>query len=379
MTEITLEDICKEYATPGGKVAAVVGVSLKVAAGELFFLLGPSGCGKTTLLRIVAGLVEATRGRVLFDGRDVTGRSAEDRHTAMVFQNYALWPHMTVRQNVEFGPRMRGRPRKERRAVAAEQLARVQMAEYGRRRPGQLSGGQQQRVALARALAAGARCLLLDEPLSNLDARLRLHMRGELRGLVKETGVTAIYVTHDQKEALSMADRIAVMDAGRVVQVGTAAEIYNRPASRFVADFVGEANFIEGRVAAGTGAICRIETKAGVLAAACKPRPAAGATVTCCVRPERIGIASAKGKGAAGGTRTAAHAAAVAPSKGGAGAITATVEGVTYLGEVRQYACRLAGGELWRVTVLAGGEKAIAAGGKVRLAVAAADVAVIAG
>ncbi|MCJ7545119.1 MAG: ABC transporter ATP-binding protein, partial [Phycisphaerae bacterium] len=346
MTENTLQDIAKEYPAPGGAVRAVDHVSLHVAGGELFFLLGPSGCGKTTLLRIVAGLVAPTAGRVLFDGRDVTGTSVEDRHTAMVFQNYALWPHMTVRQNVEFGPKMRRRPAAQRRTLVQEHLARVQISELARRKPSQLSGGQQQRVALARALAAGSRCLLLDEPLSNLDARLRLLMRGELRRLVKDTGVTAIYVTHDQKEALSMADRIAVMDSGRVVQTGTAEEIYNRPASRFVADFVGEGNFITGRVTA-TGPTCQIETTAGVLSSACAPCPPAGSIVTCCVRPERITIAPA------------APVQATPPSAApGASTIPATVQSVTYLGEVRQYTCRLASGESWRVTVLAGRDPA---------------------
>jgi ABC-type Fe3+/spermidine/putrescine transport system ATPase subunit len=365
MTEITLEDLCKDYPSPAGLVHAVDHVSLKVAAGELFFLLGPSGCGKTTLLRIVAGLIVPTAGRVLFDGRDVTDLSVEDRYTAMVFQNYALWPHMTVRQNVEFGPKMRRRPAAERRLVVQEHLARVQLADLARRKPSQLSGGQQQRVALARALAAGSRCLLLDEPLSNLDARLRLLMRGELRQLVKDTGVTAIYVTHDQKEALSMADRIAVMDAGRVVQIGSAQELYNRPATRFVADFVGEANFISGRVAA-TGPTCRIDTPAGALLSACEPVPPAGATVTCCVRPERITIAPA----------TAAQASPPAGAER-ASTLSAVVESATYLGEMRQYLCRLASGELWRVTVLATRDPALAPGARVHLTIAPADVAII--
>jgi ABC-type Fe3+/spermidine/putrescine transport system ATPase subunit len=361
MTEVTLETIVKEFTTPTGVVRAVDHVSLSVRSGELFFLLGPSGCGKTTLLRIVAGLIAPTAGRVLFDGHDVTGLSVEDRYTAMVFQNYALWPHMTVRQNVEFGPKMRRRPAAERRKLVQEHLARVQMVELARRKPHQLSGGQQQRVALARALAAGSRCLLLDEPLSNLDARLRLHMRGQLRGLVKQTGVTAIYVTHDQKEALSMADRIAVMDAGRVVQIGTAEQIYNRPASRFVADFVGEANFIPGRVTA-RGAICQVQTPAGVLSSACEVCPPVGEKVTCCVRPERIAIVPA--------------AEGHSPAAGGS-TLQAEIENVTYLGEIRQYTCRLPNGDSWRVTVLAGRQATLAAGTAVRLLVAPADVALI--
>ncbi len=363
MTEITLRNITKDYRTPGGVVRAVDDVSVRIAAGELFFLLGPSGCGKTTLLRIIAGLIEPTSGRVLFGEQDVTGLSVEDRNTAMVFQNYALWPHMTVGANVEFGPKMRKVARAARRGIVAENLARVQMADFARRKPNQLSGGQQQRVALARALAARGQCLLLDEPLSNLDARLRLHMRGELRQLVKATGVTAVYVTHDQKEALSMADRIAVMDAGRVVQVGTAEDIYNRPASRFVADFVGEANFVAGHVTTA-GAVCSVETPAGVLASACASCPPAGAAVTCCIRPERIAIAAAReGKAPPAGTSV----------------LAGRIDSATYLGEMRQFTCRLDSGDLWRVTVLAGGQAALAPGDAVRLTVAADDIAVING
>jgi len=192
---IELQNITKTYPRQTG--LAVNDVSLTIASGELFFLLGPSGCGKTTLLRIIAGLLDATTGRVLFDGHDVSDTPPERRGTAMVFQNYALWPHMTVGQNVEFGPRMQRAPAADRRRRAAAALERVRMADFAGRKPNQLSGGQQQRVALARALAAGTQCLLLDEPLSNLDARLRLAMRTELRQLVKDAGITAVYVTHD--------------------------------------------------------------------------------------------------------------------------------------------------------------------------------------
>ena len=197
MTTIRLERMSKVYRSGGQDVRAVDDVSLRVESGEFFFLLGPSGCGKTTLLRIIAGLVEPTEGRLWFDKRDVTDLPTERRHTAMVFQNYALWPHMTVGRNVEFGPRMRGLPAARRRELVGANLRRVQMEGYASRKPNQLSGGQQQRVALARALAAGGDCLLLDEPLSNLDARLRLAMRDQLRQLVKQAGATAIYVTHD--------------------------------------------------------------------------------------------------------------------------------------------------------------------------------------
>jgi len=225
MIDIKLQNLARSFGSGHSAVRAVDDVSLTIPAGEFFFLLGPSGCGKTTLLRMIAGLIEPTDGRVLFGDRDLTFVPMEQRNVAMVFQNYALWPHMTVQDNVEFGPKMQGKARPVRQEIAAAKLGLVQMEAYGPRKPNQLSGGQQQRVALARALAAQSSCLLLDEPLSNLDARLRQHMRVELRQLVKSTGVTAIYVTHDQAEALSMADRIAVMNAGRVVQVGTPQEL----------------------------------------------------------------------------------------------------------------------------------------------------------
>lgn len=349
MKEIQLDNIRKVFGS--SPEAAVDGVSLTILPGEFFFLLGPSGCGKTTLLRMIAGLVDPTAGRVLLGGRDVTGLPVEQRNTAMVFQSYALWPHMTVQQNVEFGPRMKGLPAGQRRQIARENLARVEMDSLAGRKPNQLSGGQQQRVALARALAAGSDCLLLDEPLSNLDARLRLHMRGQLRELVKSSGTTAVYVTHDQKEALSMADRIAVMNRGRVVQVGRPEELYSRPASRFVADFLGEANFISGRFDGEA-----VQTAAGVLAVHASAGIAAG-EVTCCVRPERIGITPA--------------------SSGVAGGLPARVEGVTYLGELRQFTCRLGDGTLWKVSALGGGSSALETGMDARLTISPADVVLL--
>jgi iron(III) transport system ATP-binding protein len=363
MKRISLENISKLYGSAGGGTArAVDDVSVVIEPGEFFFLLGPSGCGKTTLLRIIAGLTDPTAGRVLLGDRDVTGTPIERRRTAMVFQSYALWPHMTVRQNVEFGPRMQGVARGERRALAEDSLARVRMGEYAGRKPNQLSGGQQQRVALARALAARADCLLLDEPLSNLDARLRLQMRTELRGLVKSSGTTAVYVTHDQKEALSMADRIAVMDVGRVVQVGRPGEVYDHPASRFVADFLGEANFLPGRVSAG--APRRVQTPVGVLPGSDAGDAPPGTAVTCCVRPERVAIAAA--------------AAAAPPAVGDALAeIAATVESSLYLGETRQYVCRLAEGSAWKVFALAGAAGRFEPGDKVVLRFVPGDMALL--
>lgn len=224
-------------------------ICLAVSEGELFFLLGPSGCGKTTLLRTVGGFYAPASGRVVLDGVDVTQVPPHRRNTPMVFQNYALWPHMSVFDNVAHGLRARKMPAAEIRKRVDDSLRLVRLEEYSRRRPNQLSGGQQQRVALARALVVDPQLLLLDEPLSNLDAKLRVDMRHELKSLHHRLGLTTLYVTHDQEEALSMADRMAVMRAGRIVQVGTPTELYARPQTSFVATFLGEANVVAGEVA----------------------------------------------------------------------------------------------------------------------------------
>jgi iron(III) transport system ATP-binding protein len=354
-----------------GRFRALEGVTLHVPDGELVALLGPSGCGKTTLLRIIAGLTSPSGGRIMLGEKDVTDVAVEDRNTAMVFQNYALWPHMTVRENVEFGPKMRGVRRKQRRELAAQNLTRVEMADLAGRKPNQLSGGQQQRVALARALAARPDCLLLDEPLSNLDARLRLHMRQELRSLVKATGTTAVYVTHDQKEALSMADRMAVMAEGRVVQVGSPSEVYDHPRTRFVADFLGEANFVDGTVAAADGQHVRVDTPVGSLladlASCCGPGGEAlriappRSRVTCCLRPKRIALSAGRQAGLADG----------------AARIVGTVVRCVYLGELRQYFCDLGGSTWWKVFVLADGRPPLAEGQTVTLEIAARDVSLL--
>jgi iron(III) transport system ATP-binding protein len=288
-TNIEIQSLSKHYkGFTQGITRAVDRISLTIPAGALFFLLGPSGCGKTTLLRMLAGFIEPTEGAILFNGRDVTRVPPNKRNTGMVFQSYALWPHMTVAQNVAFGLSVRKVPRPQREARVDEALRAVRMDEYARRRPNQLSGGQQQRVALARALVVRPDVLLLDEPLSNLDAKLRLEMRHEIRRICKESGLTTVYVTHDQKEALSMADGIAVLDMGVVAQVGPPREIYNRPRSRFVADFLGETNFIEAQVVRpGPDALLR--TAAGELRSSACPADAAG-RVTCSVRPEAIRI-----------------------------------------------------------------------------------------
>ena len=237
---IQIQGLVKRF----GATTALDHVTLDIEPGELFFLLGPSGCGKTTLLRHVAGFYEPDEGRILIGGEDVTRVPPHRRDTGMVFQSYALWPHMTLAENVAFGLRMRGVGKAETVERVRKALAAVKMEDKASRKPNQLSGGQQQRVALARALVVQPRCLLLDEPLSNLDAKLRLEMRGEIRRICKEAGLTAVYVTHDQKEALSIADRLAVMQAGRLEQVGAPLEVYRKPKNRFVASFIGETNFL---------------------------------------------------------------------------------------------------------------------------------------
>jgi iron(III) transport system ATP-binding protein len=231
-----------------GENAVLNGIDLAIEPGEFFALLGPSGSGKSTLLRIIAGFNPAQTGRILIDGRDVTRIPPWQRNVGMVFQNYALWPHMTVRQNVAFGLEERRLPKNEIAAKVEAALALVDLAEFSKRRPSQLSGGQQQRVALARTLAIEPQVLLLDEPLSNLDAKLRVQMRTELRALQRKLGITTIFVTHDQEEAMTTSDRVAVMDHGVIQQVGTPMALYDEPANRFVASFVGSINLLRGNV-----------------------------------------------------------------------------------------------------------------------------------
>ena len=267
-------------------------IDLTIQAGELFFLLGPSGCGKSTLLRILAGLVEPDGGSIRFNGREITRLPAEKRRAAMVFQNYALWPHLTVFENVAFGLRAEGADNAKIRKEVADALELVQLADCAERKIPSLSGGQQQRVALARALAMRPDLLLLDEPLSNLDARLRDTMRREIRRIAKERELTAIYVTHDRQEALSMADRLAVMHQGILQQVGAPEEVYNLPVNRFVAGFLGDANFIDGTVT--ENGLFRSHFGEFQLAPTAF-RPETGRKVTAAIRPERIRFAAQKG------------------------------------------------------------------------------------
>ncbi len=286
MVTITLQDLTKTF----GRTVAVDRLSLTIPAGHLFFLLGPSGCGKTTLLRMIAGFINPTAGRLLFDQQDMTNTPPNKRNTGMVFQSYALWPHMSVADNVGFGLDVRKIRGDDRAKRIEESLKLVHMYEYRDRKPNQLSGGQQQRVALARALAIRPQCLLLDEPLSNLDAKLRLDMRTEIREIVKKTGITAVYVTHDQKEALSMADGIAVMSNGQLQQTGTPEELYRKPVNRFVADFIGESNFLTGQVTSVEGQHVLIQTQIGTLKATAGAiaQLAVGSQAIAAVRPEAV-------------------------------------------------------------------------------------------
>jgi putative spermidine/putrescine transport system ATP-binding protein len=244
MTEVSIEKLTKDY----GQGPAVNSISIRIAEGEFISLLGPSGCGKTTTLKMIAGFEDATAGAIRFDGRDVVHVPVEKRDIGMVFQNYALFPHMTVEKNLAFGLEMRKIPKDEIRTRIAKVLDMVQLTGYSERYPRQLSGGQQQRVALARALVIEPKILLLDEPLANLDAKLREEMRVFIRDLQRRVGITTVYVTHDQAEAMTMSDRVVVMFGGRIAQIGTPSEIYERPANLEVAEFVGQVNIIRGKV-----------------------------------------------------------------------------------------------------------------------------------
>jgi iron(III) transport system ATP-binding protein len=287
MVGITLKQLSKRF----GATVAVDRVDLAIEPGELFFLLGPSGCGKTTLMRMIAGLIDPSEGTIRFGDRDVTHLPTSKRNTALVFQGYALWPHMTVSQNVAFGLDVRNVEADQKQKRVAEALRVVRMEALADRRPMQMSGGQQQRVALARALVVNPDVLLLDEPLSNLDAKLRLEMRTEIRRICTQTRITSVYVTHDQEEALSIADRIAVMRDGKVIQVGVPQEVYARPRSRFVADFLGKANFIPAVVAGREGDTLVLDSSIGRLRSAVFADDVpAGGNVTCCVRPESMRI-----------------------------------------------------------------------------------------
>ncbi|HEV2189314.1 MAG TPA: ABC transporter ATP-binding protein [Stellaceae bacterium] len=296
MALLEIDAVSKKF----GAIVAVDGVSLAVERGELFALLGPSGCGKTTLLRLIAGFDTPDQGRIVIDGSDMTQVPPYRRPVNMMFQSYALFPHLDVAGNIAFGLKQEGMERRRREARVAEMLALVQMSDYARRRPHELSGGQKQRVALARALAKMPKLLLLDEPLAALDRKLREETRLELIGIQERVGTSFVFVTHDQEEALGMASRIAVMDKGKVAQIGSAAEIYECPQSRFVADFVGAVNLFDGTLVAAFNAPALkapgIETPAPLPGDVDLPE---GTAVALAVRPEKLRLSERRPDGIA--------------------------------------------------------------------------------
>jgi len=322
-----------------GEQVVIGNLDLTVGEGEFISLLGPSGCGKTTLLRIIAGLVEADAGSVRVAGTDLTGLPAHKRNIGVVFQNYALFPHLNVSDNVAFGLKARGAPAADTEKAVVHALELVRLAEYRARPVTALSGGQQQRVALARAIATRPRLILLDEPLSALDRKLRETMQIELRRILRAEAMTAIFVTHDQEEALVMSDRIAVMNAGRIEQLGTPAEVYAKPATPFVMDFVGLSTRLAGTVESAADGLSQVHTAFGTLAAPGAFRP--GAKVVVGLRPERAAIA--------GGTASS-----------GRNRITARAPEIVYLGSRRvlHFACE---GED-RLLVEVGGDVAVSGG-----------------
>lgn len=287
-TSVKLENVTKQF----GDVKAVDAISLEIPDGEFFSLLGPSGCGKTTTLRMIAGFEQPTYGEIYIMGQPVAGVPAFRRPVNTVFQSYALFPHMTVEQNVAFGLQMSKVPKAEIATRVTGALRRVQMEGFAERKPTQLSGGQKQRIALARALVNRPKVLLLDEPLGALDLKLRKAMQLELKQIQSEVGITFIYVTHDQEEALTMSDRIAVMNAGHIAQVGRAQEIYEHPANRFVADFIGETNFINGKVIE-SGKYTTLESNGVLFGGVARETLAEGTTAAVAIRPEKIWLYSA--------------------------------------------------------------------------------------
>jgi len=291
--EIVLEGLTKRFADR----LAVDAIDLHVAGGEFFSLLGPSGCGKTTTLRMIAGFEEPSAGRILLDGRDVTYVSPVKRDVNLVFQSYALFPHMTAYENVAFGLRIRRLPRAEIDQRVREALEVVRMTEYAQQRPAQLSGGQQQRVAVARALVMRPAAILLDEPLGALDLKLRKEMQVELRRIHRETGMTFVYVTHDQEEAMTMSDRIAVMNRGRIEQVGSPRDLYEHPATPFVAGFVGETNRLRLRPTGTRGTTLVADYgDDGVVLVAAPAVPGANGSLGLLVRPEKMSVCRAPGE-----------------------------------------------------------------------------------
>ena len=355
---VEVDGVSKRYAhRVKGEIYAARDVVLNVRPGEFLTLLGPSGCGKTTTLRMIAGYEMPDAGRIRFGGQDVTGEPANQRNIGFVFQNYALFPHLSIFENVAYGLRVRNLAAAEVGRRVGEVLAQVGLAGYEQQFSGQLSGGEQQRVALARAIVIRPRVLLFDEPLSNLDAKLRVQMRHEIRDLQRRLGITTVYVTHDQEEAMAVSDRIAVMNEGTVVQEGTAEDLYHRPASQFVAQFVGRVNLVPGRILEVT----RETVKVAALGTTIDARVvgaglARGDPVMLVVRPEAIAIAAGRGT---------------------AESVQATVVARTFLGEKIEYLLRCAGETLQVVRYDAGPGEVIGEGATVHVGFAADAVTVL--
>ncbi len=319
---IEVDNVVKNF----GTFTALKRASLEIRDNEFFTLLGPSGCGKTTLLRMIAGFEDVTEGRILLFGEEIGDLPPNKRPVNTVFQHYALFPHMTVAENVAFGMLRLKKSKAEAEERARRMLELVKLEQFAARKPSQLSGGQQQRVALARAMAPGPKVLLLDEPLSALDLKLRQAMRVELKQLQQETGITFVFVTHDQEEALTMSDRITVMSAGEIQQIGTAHDIYEKPNNRFVADFIGETNLIDVTVEAVDGNSCLCRLAGGTtLKADAAARPTAGVAGHVSIRPERITLSE---------------------PQSGANGLEGTIEHVVYLGTDTQHVVRLEDGTL---------------------------------
>ncbi len=353
--EVHLQHTTKRF----GDVVALNDVSLDIARGELFFLLGPSGCGKTTCLRTIAGFYQPDSGQLLFDDRLMNGVPPHRRNTGMVFQNYALWPHMTVYQNVEYGLNVRRIDANEKKMRVMEALEIVQMRAYADRTSNQLSGGQQQRVALARALVIQPDVLLLDEPLSNLDAKLRLEMRREIKRIHSEAGITSVYVTHDQTEALSLADRMAVMNDGEIAQIGAPREVYNMPSNRFVAGFIGETNFIDGKFVGGNGREGVVETPIGrIYSSVISDKHDPEVAVSCSIRPEAIHINDT-------------------PIQDAPNQFAAKITSLTYLGNIEEYMLQLDQGIELKAVLHNPGQEAREPGRDVVIDVRPRDVVVL--
>ncbi|QKD78896.1 MULTISPECIES: ABC transporter ATP-binding protein [Actinomyces] len=299
---LELRDVVKVFSNRGKDVYAVHGVSLDIAPGEFVTLLGPSGCGKTTTLRMIAGFEDTTSGQVVLDGQNMVSLPPNKRPMSMVFQSYALFPHLSVRENIAYGLKLRRTKPEEIREQVEVALTSMNLNSLADRAPNELSGGQQQRVALARAMVMRPKVLLFDEPLSNLDAKLRVRMRLEIRRLQQRMGITSIYVTHDQAEAMTMSDRIVVMNAGRIEQVATPEEIYRRPASTFVADFIGRANFLAATARDVAAGRCSVRVLGATIQAACHEDVSSGGGVTVIVRPESVRLSPCGTAGGAAGS-----------------------------------------------------------------------------